>query len=184
VGDLGGVTAPGCGDAGLAGQGQAGQTSQGLFPPGASRTADLYPVKRGADQRRVRPERRAGARSPGQPPSLTVTDPCVPGLGGRGTTRGTSTGRVPVQCALSEHPRTVSVQVERLKWPSSHFYSVGSGVRALAPHQQEMSLLHLVSWDGCSVPRNNVRRPSGRDIRSRKVIAAVGTRQRHDDWRE
>jgi hypothetical protein len=35
VGDLGGgVKAQGSGDAGLAGQGQAGQTSQGLFPPG------------------------------------------------------------------------------------------------------------------------------------------------------
>jgi hypothetical protein len=35
VGDLGaGVQAPGSGDAGMAGQGQAGQTSQGLFLPG------------------------------------------------------------------------------------------------------------------------------------------------------
>jgi len=35
VGDLrGGVKAPGSGDAGTAGQAQAGQTSQGLFSPG------------------------------------------------------------------------------------------------------------------------------------------------------
>jgi len=35
VGDLGGgVKAQGSGDAGMAGQGQAGQISQGLFPPG------------------------------------------------------------------------------------------------------------------------------------------------------
>jgi len=35
VGDLGGgVKAQGSGDAGTAGQAQAGQTSQGLFPPG------------------------------------------------------------------------------------------------------------------------------------------------------
>jgi hypothetical protein len=35
VGDLGGsVKAPGSGDAGMAGQAQAGQTSQGLFSPG------------------------------------------------------------------------------------------------------------------------------------------------------
>jgi hypothetical protein len=35
VGDLGGgVKAQGSGDAGTAGQGQAGQTSQGLFAPG------------------------------------------------------------------------------------------------------------------------------------------------------
>jgi len=35
VGDLGGgVKVQSSGDAGTAGQGQAGQTSQGLFPPG------------------------------------------------------------------------------------------------------------------------------------------------------
>jgi hypothetical protein len=35
VGDLGGgMKPPGSGDAGMAGQGQAGQTSQGLFAPG------------------------------------------------------------------------------------------------------------------------------------------------------
>jgi len=40
VGDLGGgVKAQGSGDAGTAGQAQAGQTSQGSFPPAASRTA-------------------------------------------------------------------------------------------------------------------------------------------------
>jgi hypothetical protein len=39
VGDLGGgVKAQGGGDAGLAGQAQTGQPSQGLFAPAASRT--------------------------------------------------------------------------------------------------------------------------------------------------
>jgi hypothetical protein len=66
---------------------------------------------------------------PGQPPSLTVTDPPGARTDCRGTTRGTSPGRISVQCVLSGHWRVLSAQVERPERPSSPLLIRGFGVR-------------------------------------------------------
>jgi hypothetical protein len=69
-----------------------------------------YPHRGHAPARRA--YRRFRARSP-RTVSVTYCDgSCGPGLGCRGTTRGTSTGHIPVQCVLSVRPRVASVQVE------------------------------------------------------------------------
>ena len=79
--------------------------------PGVHRRADkpdLRPSRGTPSRPGGRAERRLGARSP-----------CGPGLGCRGTTRGTSADRIPVRCVLSGHWRVASAQVERPARPSS-----------------------------------------------------------------
>jgi len=71
----------------------------------------------------------SGRVLPGQSPSLAVTDPPGPGLGRRGTTRGTSTSRIPVQCVRSVRLRVASVQVERSWRPSGPLL-----IRGFRPH--------------------------------------------------
>src|SRR6516165_6590828 len=74
--------------------------------------------------------RPVGARSP-RTVSVTYRDGSPgPGLGCRGTTRGTSTGRIPVQCVLSVRPRVASVQVEPSWRPSGPLLIRGFRVRA------------------------------------------------------
>jgi len=74
--------------------------------------------------------RRLRARSP-RTVSVTYCDGDLgPDLGCRGTTRGTSTGRIPVQCVLSVRPRVSSVQVERLVRPRGPLLIRGFRVRA------------------------------------------------------
>jgi hypothetical protein len=80
-------------------------------------SADRMPIMHGHDLPNVELEsrayRRLGARSPWAV-SITYCDGSSQARpGSRGTTRGTSAGRIPVRCVLSVRPRMASVQVER-----------------------------------------------------------------------
>jgi hypothetical protein len=92
--------------------------------------------------------------------------------GGRGTTRGTSADRISVRCVLSGRPGVDSAQVERLARPSGSLLIRGFRVRAPGAPPAKTSLVHLVSWDECLVPRNTACLACGRGIRSRKVTAS------------
>jgi hypothetical protein len=116
--------------------------------------------------------RRVGARSP-RTTSITYRDGCCgPSLGCRGTTRGTSAGRISVQCMLSGHCRVTSAQVERPERPSSPLLIRGFRVRAPGAPPAKTPIVDLVSWDECLVPPIPPTLPAREGIRSRKVTAS------------
>jgi len=81
-------------------------------------------------QRQANPPRRTAQRGSRTVP-ITYCDRSLRARPGcRGTTRGTSTGCVPVQCVLPVRPRVASVQVERSARPGSSPLIRGFGNRA------------------------------------------------------
>jgi hypothetical protein len=91
-----------------------------------------------------RADRRLGARSP-RAVSITHCDGSSQARPGcRGTTRGTSAGRISVRCVLSVRPRVASVQVERPARPSGPLLIRGFRVRAPGAPPAKTSLVDLV----------------------------------------
>jgi hypothetical protein len=130
----------------------------------------------------IRAERRLRARSP-RTVSVTYCDgPCGPGLGCRGTTRGTSTGRIPAQCVLSVRPRVASVPVER-SWRSTGPLLI-RGFRIRAPgaslsHRKQNKLPtmrgpHLVgSAISPRADRPVLERSAGRGLGVRQAVSVM-----------
>jgi hypothetical protein len=129
----------------------------------------------------IRAERWLRARSP-RTVSVTYCDGlCGPGLGCRGTTRGTSTGRIPAQCVLSVRPRVASVPVER-SWRSTGPLLIrGFRIRApgappaktsLVDHQLEPQEAEHVADYARSAPCGQRHQPARRSACSRAVCRA------------